>query len=194
MRKRIFTGIFILAAAMAFAGCSSSGGSSQAENTQTTDASEEVSETTTTESTTESTTAAATAATESTTESQASFTAAIIYYPVFQPENAIKQKSVRISGSADANKIMQALKDENVLDASCSILSYEKNGNTIKVNFNSDCGIYLMRMAPEEADLRVEAAARTFCKNLGASQFYFYTNGHPLETGNKTYDEPIGVN
>ena len=195
MKKSVFTGIFVTAAAIILAGCSNSGGGGdQARNTQATEASEEVTETTTTESTTESTTAATTAATESTTESQASYTAAIIFYPVFQPNNAIKQKSVRINGAIDENKIMQALQDEGVLDTSCKILSYEKSGDTIKVDFNSDCGVYLMRMAPEEANLRAKSVAMTFCRNLGASQFYFYTNGHALETGNKTYDEPIGVN
>lgn len=201
MKKRMITGMLALMVTVSLMGCSGSGGkTSSAKSTA------ETASRTDTETESQGTSETAAEASDMTTETaeaqtteaasdggQVSFTSAKIFYPVFDP-NEIKEKSVRMEGPADEDKIMAALQDEDVLDESCEILSYEKNGDTIKVDFNSECGILLMRMAPEEANMRAEAVARTFCRNLGAEQFYFYTNGHPLETGNKTYDEPIGVN
>ena len=201
MKKRTITGMLVLMLALSFGGCSGSGnresasGTSAETKTETTagETTETAQDTTREPDTTDTAAEAEEQTTESASDSgQVSFTSAVIFYPEFQP-NEIKEKSVRMEAPIDEDKIMAALQDEGVLDDACELLSYEKDGDTITADFNSECGIVLMRMSPEEADMRAEAVARTFCRNLGAKQFYFYTNGHPLETGDKTYDEPIGV-
>ena len=202
MKKRMITGILAVIMTVSLAGCSGTGEKGSSAGSTTEAVSEAASETASSQDTAAASTTASTASTEaaesqtaaeSSDGGQVSFTSAAVFYPVFEP-NEIKEKSIRMETPVDENKIMAALQDEEVLDESCKILSYEKNGDTIKVDFNSECGVLLMRMAPEEANMRAEAVAKTFCRNLVADQFYFYTNGHPLETGNKTYDEPIGVN
>ena len=189
MKKRMITGILAVIMTVSLAGCSGTGEKGSSAGSTTEAVSEAASETASSQDTAAASTTASTASTEaaesqtaaeSSDGGQVSFTSAAVFYPVFEP-NEIKEKSIRMETPVDE-------------DESCKILSYEKDGDTIKVDFNSECGVLLMRMAPEEANMRAEAVAKTFCRNLGADRFYFYTNGHPLETGNKTYDEPIGVN
>ena len=89
--------------------------------------------------------------------------------------------------------ILAALKDAEVLSKDVEILAYEKKKQKITIDFNEAFGLYFKTMGTAEESLKMEAVAKTFCENLGASKFAFTVEGEILETGHQIYDQTIGV-
>lgn len=181
MKKRIFAGVLMLTMAAVIAGC---GDKKTAENKTTEEkTTEEVTETT------EKTTEKATEQTED--QGQTNFGAAVIYKPDDQAEDLESQR-VKVEGMNEKS-LLQALKDAEVLKKDIKILSYEKKDKKIAVDFNEAFGTYFKQMGSAEEHLKMQAVAKTFCKNLGADSFSFTVEGEVLETGHQVYEEPIGV-
>lgn len=120
-----------------------------------------------------------------------SFTAGYIYSPDEQAER-LEEYRVKLEG-INEKTLLSALKEKGVLNKDIKILSYEKKDQMIIIDFNEAFGSYFRVMGTAEESLKMEAVAKTFCKNLGASKFSFTVEGEILETGHQIYDQIIGV-
>lgn len=163
MKKRLWIGILVLAVSAAFAGC-----------TKGKDTASEAAEKTTEQQ-----------------EGEKSFTAGCVYAPDEYGEKLEKQR-VKMQDRSERT-VLAALKDAEVLNRDIEILSYKKKNQTITIDFNEAFGLYFRTMGTTEESLKMEAVAKTFCENLGASKFAFTVEGEILETGHQVYDQVIGV-
>lgn len=163
LRKKLFAGILFIIFAVSLAGCTKK-------------------DDTAAKKTEEKTTAQA---------EEKSFTAGYVYAPDKLAEKLEKQR-VKME-NLNEKTILAALKDAEVLSKDVEILAYEKKKQKITIDFNEAFGLYFKTMGTAEESLKMEAVAKTFCENLGASKFAFTVEGEILETGHQIYDQTIGV-